>query len=205
LREFSSYDWLILTSANTVRALAGRAKQLGLRLAQQDSLKVAAIGEGTAKAAAKAGLKVTIVPVSNVAESLVAALQDQVSGTRTLFARAAVARDVLPEALREAGAQVDVVDAYKNGIPAAAPEQLKAALAEGLEAAAFTSSSSVTHLKAVAETAGLAWPFPGVAAISIGPITSKTLREENWEPATEADVSDIPGLAKAVAEFLASR
>jgi uroporphyrinogen-III synthase len=74
-------------------------------------------------------------------------------------------------------------------------------MTEGLDAAMFTSSSSATHLKAVATAAGLAWPFPGVAAISMGPITSKTLGEEGWEPAAEAEVSDIAGLVKAVAQY----
>jgi uroporphyrinogen-III synthase/uroporphyrinogen III methyltransferase/synthase len=204
LRRFSNYDWLILTSANTVHALSDRSNQLGLLLGQPDSLKVAAIGEGTAKAATEAGLKVTIVPVSNVSESLVSALEGQMASAKVLLARAAVARDVIPDALRVAGAQVDVVDAYQNRIPAAAPDQLRRALAEGLDAATFTSSSSVTHLKATATAASLAWPFPGVAAISIGPITSKTLRERGWELAAEASVSDISGLVKAVAEYFAA-
>ena len=113
-------------------------------------------------------------------------------------ARAAVARDVIPDALRAAGADVDVVDAYRNVIPDAAASQLRQALEQGIGAATFTSSSSVTHLADVAREAGLAFPFPGVAAVSIGPITSGTLREYNWEPEVEANPSDIPGLAAAV-------
>ena len=205
LRNFSKYDWLVLTSANTVRALEGRATQLGMPLNQPESLKAAAVGEGTAKAAAAAGLKVALVPESYVAESLVSAIVGQTAGARVLLARAAVARDVIPDALRAAGAQVDVVDAYQNGIPKGAPEQLRRALAQGLDAATFTSSSSVTHLKVEAKAAGLTWPFANVAGISIGPITSGTLREEGWEPAAEAEVSDIPGLVKAVAEYFAGR
>ena len=80
LRGISSYDWLILTSANTVRSLADRANQLGLTLGQPESLNVAAIGEGTAKVATEVGLKVTIVPVLYVAESLVSELVGQISG-----------------------------------------------------------------------------------------------------------------------------
>jgi uroporphyrinogen-III synthase len=203
LRRFASYDWLILTSANTVPALADRAKRLGIHLVQPESLKAAAVGEGTAKAAVEAGFRVDLVPSSYVAESLIAEFEVKGSGVRVLLARAAVARDVIPDALRAVGAQVDVIDAYQNGMPAGAPEKLRRALAEGLDAATFTSSSSVTHLKAAAATAGLAWPFDGVSAISIGPITSNTLREEGWEPAAEARVSDIPGLVTAVAGYFA--
>jgi uroporphyrinogen-III synthase/uroporphyrinogen III methyltransferase/synthase len=205
LRQFATYSWLILTSSNTVRVLTERAEQLGLPLVQPDSLKVAAVGEGTAKAASEAGLKVDLIPESYVAEGLISAVEGHAAGARILLARAAVARDVIPDALRNAGAQVDVVDAYRNGIPAGAPEQLRWALAEGLDAVTFTSSSSVAHLKAAATATGLAWPFVSVAAISIGPITSKTLREEGWEPAAEAKVSDIPGLVTAVAGYFAGR
>ncbi len=108
------------------------------------------------------------------------------SGRRFLLARAATARDVIPDALRAAGAFVDVVDAYRNAIPEAAPEKLRQAVAAGLDAATFTSSSSARHLAEVARAAGIAFPLENVAAISIGPVTSETLRELGWEPAAEA-------------------
>jgi uroporphyrinogen-III synthase/uroporphyrinogen III methyltransferase/synthase len=202
LLALSGYDWLILTSANSVRALDERAAQLGVALAEPFGLKVAAVGEATAEAARKAGLILTFVPELYVAESLVDGLLGQVAGSKILLARAAVARDVIPDALRAAGAVVDVVDAYRNVIPAVAPEQLRKALAKGIDAATFTSSSSVTHLAEAALAAGVPWPFARVAAISIGPITSAALREMGWAPAVEANPSDIPGLVAAVAELL---
>jgi uroporphyrinogen-III synthase len=201
LAALPTYDWLILTSANTVRALAARAAELSISLRDGTGVKVAAIGEATASAAWSEGLRITLTPESYVAESLVAALSGQVAAQRILLARAAVARDVIPDALRRAGGQVDVVDAYRNAMPETAPAELRGALASGVDAATFTSSSSVTHLKAAAEAAGLAWPFPGVAAVSIGPITSATLRESGWEPAIEAERSDVPGLIAAVVQL----
>ena len=121
-----------------------------------------------------------------------------VIGKSVLLARAEIARDVIPDALRSAGAAVDVVDAYRNVLPQSAPALLRTALQGGIDAATFTSSSSVTHLAEAARAADLAFPFSGVRAISIGPITSVTLREFGWEPATEASPSDIPGLIAAV-------
>ena len=204
LQSAASFDWLILTSANTVAALADRAKALSLDLpALAASLKIAAIGSATAQAATEAGLPPTLLPKAYVAESLVEDLGPQASGSRILLARAAIARDLIPDALRAAGAIVDVVDAYQNAIPADAPSQLRAVLAQGIAAATFTSSSSVTHLADVAKEAGLAFPFAAVAAVSIGPITSQTLREHGWTPAAEANPHDIPGLAQAVARLLA--
>lgn len=202
LATLDRYDWLILTSANTVRAIAERAAELGIEWVQQPLLKVAAIGESTAAAARNLGLEITFIPESYVAESLVAGLAVHTAGKAILLARAAAARDVIPDALRAAGASIDVVDAYRNVLPEAAPDLLRQALADGIDAATFTSSSSVTHLAEVAHAAGVAWPFANIPAISIGPITSGTLRKLGWEPAAEANPSDIPGLIAAAARAL---
>jgi uroporphyrinogen-III synthase/uroporphyrinogen III methyltransferase/synthase len=205
LRQLDRYDWLILTSANALRALVERAHALEIALAQTARLKVAAVGDATASEARKAGLQVSFIPESYVAESLVEgllqSLQNQPTSRRILLARAAIARDVIPDTLRSAGAGVDVVDAYCNVMPEAAPEQLRQAVAVGLDAATFTSSSSATHLAEAARAAGLAWPI-AVPAISIGPVTSQTLRELGWEPAAEAVTFDIPGLITAVIQVL---
>jgi uroporphyrinogen-III synthase/uroporphyrinogen III methyltransferase/synthase len=203
LQKLDTYDWLILTSGNAVRALVERAEVLGVGLG---GVRTAAVGEATAGAARGAGLSVDVVPEKYVAEALVACLAGQVAGKRVLLARAEVARDVIPDALRAAGATVDVVDAYRNVLPSGAAELLRAALEQGgdkrIWAATFTSSSSVTHLKEAARVAGVVFPFAGVRAISIGPITSTTLREVGWEPAAEASVSDIAGLVAAVGRVL---
>jgi len=202
LRQFDAYDWLILTSANTVRALAERASELGTGLEPPSTMKVAAVGDATAAAARKAGFAVALVPESYVAESLLESLTGSVSGQRVLLARAAIARDVIPTVLRQAGAEVTVVDAYRNVMPASAPEQLRRALAAGIDAATFTSSSSASHLAEAARAAEIEFPFAGVAAVSIGPVTSQTLRELGWEPAIEASPSDLPGLVAAAVRVL---
>lgn len=196
------YSWLVFTSANAVRAVVERAAELRLSLSPVNQPKVAAVGEATATSARAAGFGVAFVPPSYVAEALVDALANQAAGKKILLARAAVTRDVIPDALRTAGAEVDVVDAYRNVMPDVAPALLRRALADGIDAATFTSSSSVTHLAEAARRAAIAFPFAGVSAISIGPITSRTLRELGWAPAAEATVSDIAGLVEAVLESL---
>lgn len=203
LRRLESYHWLILASANAVRTLAERAVALDLRLANPRGLKVAAVGAATAEEARKIGLRVAVVPTTYTAESLSDGMSAQVTGRRILIARGVLARDILPDGLRAAGAEVDVVDAYRNVMPEAAPEQLRLVLKKGIDAATFTSSSSVTHLAEAARLAGVAWPFAGVPAVSIGPITSQTLRDLGWAPVVEANPHDIPGLIAAVVRFLA--
>ncbi len=202
LRNLFGYDWLILTSANTVRVVVERSAALRIPLLEHGPY-VAAIGQATADAAHHAGLHVTLTPASYVAEGMVAALGSRVQGKRVLLARAAIARDIIPDALRKAGAAVNVVDAYQNAIPTGAPDQLRAALGSPLDAASFTSSSSAVHLAEVARAAGIVFPFPGVKAISIGPVTSSTLRELGWQPAAEASPHDVPGLLDALVRALA--
>jgi uroporphyrinogen-III synthase len=205
LRQISQYDWVIFTSANTVGALKAHGEQIGVA-AREAGAKVAAVGAATAEAARAAGWAVNLIPESYVAEGLVASFRNEsMNGKRILLARAEVARDVIPDALRQAGAMVDVVDAYRNVIPESAPGQLRRALAMGLDAATFTSSSSVTHLADVARRANVGFPFAGVPAVSIGRVTSGTLRAAGWEPAAEADPHDIPGLIAAVEKLLGRR
>jgi uroporphyrinogen-III synthase len=202
LREIETFDWLILTSANAVRAVIERAPGLGNTLRGSSPPQVAVVGAATRSEAKKHGLRVDLTPEEYVAESLVASLAPVIAGRRVLLARAEVARDVIPDALRAAGGVVVVVDAYRNVIPQDAPEQLRRALSAGLDAATFTSSSSVTHLADAAKAAGVTFPFAGVSAVSIGPITSATLRDLGWEPVAEANPHDIPGLIAAVAKRL---
>jgi uroporphyrinogen-III synthase len=118
LGNLSQYQWLIVTSANGVAALAGRLALAGVGVGDFGHLKIAAVGSATERALEKLGLKVAVTPQEYVAESLVEALGEQVDGKHVLLARAAVARDVIPDALRARGARVDVVDAYRTVIPA---------------------------------------------------------------------------------------
>ncbi len=113
----SQYQWLIVTSANGAQALSGRMGELGIIPGALSHLKIAAVGALTARALEEIGLKVAITPQEYVAESLVEALADHVHGQRVLLARAAVARDVIPDALRSRAATVDVIDAYQTVIP----------------------------------------------------------------------------------------
>lgn len=154
---------------------------------------IAAIGPGTARALAEHGIKADIVPERFVAEALVEALaQVTVEGRKVLVARAAEARDVLPEALRERGAQVDVVALYETVRETPEPEAIEAA--QGADYVIFTSSSTVRNL-----TEALGDRFPtGAQVVSIGPITSEAAREAGHEVHVEADRHDIDGLIAAL-------
>lgn len=204
LRNLSQYQWLIATSANAVDALRGRMEASGIGPASLTGLTIAAVGSATARALRELGLEPAVTPPEYVAESLVTALGDRARGQRVLLARAAVARDVIPDALRAGGATVDVVDAYRTAVPKESVTAIRTLFGPGgpaPDAATFTSSSTVTNFLALLREAGVPAP-KSMRAVSIGPITSRTLREHGWEPAAEADPHDLGGLVAAVAAAL---
>jgi uroporphyrinogen-III synthase len=206
LRNLSQYHWLIITSVNGAEALRGRMAALGLSSGAFAHLQAAAVGASTAQALRDAGLVVAVTPREYVAESLLEALGRRTRGQRVLLARAAVARDVIPDALRAQGATVDVVDAYRTVIPADSVTAIRTIFGSAgpaPDAATFTSSSTVTNFLALLREAGVAAPS-AMKAVSIGPITSATLRECSREPAAEADPHDLHGLVEAVIRALAT-
>ena len=192
-----------MTSANTVRMLAERAAALGVAVAQPVGLKVAAVGSATAEAARLLGYDVTLTPESYIAESLVESLRGKVEGKRVLVARAAVARDVIPGALRAAGAEVDVVEAYRNGTPEGAAEQLRRAVEAGVWMwRPSPASSSVTYLAKRHAWLGWTGRWRGLRRFRLGRLPAGRCARRGREPAAEAESYDIPGLIAAVERIL---
>jgi uroporphyrinogen III methyltransferase/synthase len=187
------YELICLTSPNGVRLLFEAMEAVGLDVRALAGVTVAAIGPGTARALAERGVLADVVPERFVAEGLIEALEDEeVSGARVLVARAAEARDVLPEALRERGAEVDVVPLYETVREEPGAEEIEAA--QSADYVTFTSSSTVTNL-----TAALGDRFPKDARIvSIGPVTSEAARAAGLEVDVEAERHDIDGLLAAL-------
>jgi uroporphyrinogen-III synthase len=201
------YHWLVVTSANGAEVLGQRLSILNIPTAALDHLKIAAIGPATARSLGELGLRVDEVPKQSIAESLVESLRPQVKRKNVLLIRAKVARDVLPEELRKAGATVDVVDAYQTVVPATSADDLRmlfAAPSRLPDAVTFTSSSTVTNFFRLLHEANIpAWPTD-VAAVSIGPITSQTLRHHGIEPTVEATDYTTPGLVEALCRWAAA-
>lgn len=187
------YELICLTSPNGVQLLFEALENAGVDARALAGVTVAAIGPGTARALADRGVLADVVPERFVAEGLIEALEDtEVAGARVLVARAAEARDVLPDALRERGAEVEVVALYETVREEPGESEIEAA--QSADYVTFTSSSTVTNL-----TAALGDRFPRAARIvSIGPITSETVREAGLEVDVEAGRHDIDGLLAAL-------
>lgn len=208
LNNLETYDWLILTSVNGVDALWHRLAKLALTKKSLRHLNIAAIGPATKKAIERRGLRVHVVPKEYVAESVVRSLQKKVKGKRVLLVRAKVARDVIPRELRQAGARVDVVEAYETIVPKSSRTRLRAALKSPNrrpDVITFTSSSTVKNfveLLGPSAKSSRAKKRPGnlegITLASIGPVTSSTLRDLNLGVDVEARQYTIPGLIKAI-------
>ena len=201
--DLSPYDLICLTSPNGVAGLFERLAQSDRHPTDARALagaRVAAIGPGTARALAEHGITADIVPERYVAESLVGALAE-LPVRRALIARAREARDVLPDALRARGAEVDVLELYETVAEPLSPPALAASRAA--DYITFTSSSTVRFfLEAAGGSADLS---PTTRIVSIGPVTSATLREQGLEPHVEAASHDIDGLVVALLADAASR
>ncbi len=226
LENLAEFDWLILTSVNGVDAMWERLAKLGMRPESLKHLRIAAIGPATKKAIEQRGANVDVVPKEYVAESVVRSLRRRVKGMRVLLVRAKVARDVIPQELRKAGAQVDVVEAYETVVPQSSRTRLRSVLRNPRRrphVVTFTSSSTVRNFVALlgakfppfyklragflakdARNGARAASFEEIRCASIGPVTSSTLRELGLRVDIAAKEFTILGLVKAIVDAVSS-
>ncbi len=203
LKRLGTYDWLILTSVNGVEAMWHRISKLRLNNTLLADVSIAAIGPATRKAIGQHGANVDVVPKEYVAESVVKSLKSKVKGKRVLLVRAKVARDVIPTELRNAGAHVDVVEAYETVVPQSSRARLRAALktpSRRPDVVTFSSSSMVRNFLALLGSTKRARhkSLVGIRMASIGPVTSATLREFGLPVDIAAGEFTIPGLVSAI-------
>ena len=195
--RIGDYDWLIFTSQNAVAIFWEQLLGRGRDSRALAGLKIAAVGPATAGALLEHGITVDVIPQRFVAEGLLEMLgeRDDVSGSKVLYITAEGARDVLPSGLREMGAELAIIEAYRTIPDGEGAATLARAIEAGkVDLATFTSASAVRgYIDAVGEDLALKVP-----AASIGPQTSDALREAGIEVETEAEESTIDGLVSAV-------
>ena len=192
-------DWLVFTSPNGVSrffdaffSIHDDARCLG-------KPKIAAIGPGTVKKLKEYHIGCDLLPERYVAEGLVEAFANEcVENLTVMVVKPEQSRDVVSMGLQAMGAIVDDCIAYRTVAETEDPTGAVARLREeGADLITFTSASTAEHFFAL----GVPWPENCVAG-SIGPVTSEALRELGKAPAFEAKQHDIPGLVKAIQEYL---
>lgn len=195
--RLSFYDWLIFTSQNAIAIFWEQLLGEGKDARALFGLKVAAVGPATAGALLEHGITVDVIPNRFVAEGLLEmmAARDDVAGGKVLYVTAEGARDVLQLGLKEIGANVTLIEAYRSIVDGEGAEKLARAIEAGkVDLVTFTSGSAVRgYIDAVGEDLALRVP-----AASIGAQTSEALREAGIEVKVEAKEATLDGLVSEV-------
>lgn len=197
--------WLVVTSRNTIPPLNAELERQGWTFPSLTGtgIRVAAVGSGTARALADAGMPPNLMPERFTGEELLIALQQElgaaIRGTRILLPRAQEAREVLPRGLARAGADVMVAPAYRvEPDPAQARTLVREIRGGEVDVVTFTSGSAVSALaEAWSEAGGMDWP-PAVVIAVIGPVTASTVRSKGWPVGMLPHESTLEALAAAV-------
>jgi uroporphyrinogen III methyltransferase/synthase len=206
IANLSGFDWLLLTSANSVNfffdRLATRMNDIGALA----GLKIAVVGDKTAQWLEKRGIKPDFVPPEFIAESLAAHLPGSLEGAKILFPRVeSGGRDVLIKDFASRGAVVTEVAVYQSRCPdAIAPEALEALQSGTVDVVTFASSKTVKHFCQLLQQAqGDTWQtwLTNVCIASIGPQTSKTCESLLGRVDAEAQEYTLEGLIQAIVRW----
>ena len=208
LEHLYGYDWLIFTSTNGVEFFLKRLLDCGHQVSDLDEIKVCAIGQRTADKLHDAHVHVDLVPSQSTAEGVYTALSEfnNLGGLNILLPRAAVGRDVLPEALQNAGARVDVVTTYQTVLPDNIDRgKLAAMLAGSGDCIAFTSPSTIKNLAKLFDTHDLGKTTPGMIVACIGSVTAETAVEYGLRVDIQPQETTTADLAQAIADYYADK
>jgi len=207
LTRLSEYHGLIFTSSNGVKFFMQRLRETEQDIRDLKGVKIYTIGPKTESALNAFAIRVDVVPENFVAESLIESLgRENVKGKRFLIPRAAVAREILPDQLREMGARVDVVPAYRTVPPKRKNQDFARRLKGGaISVVTFTSSSTVTNFLDHID-AGLMPYLDRVTFACIGPITAQTARENGLKVEIVPEQYTVDALVLAIEDhFLADK
>ena len=199
--RLNSYQWLIFTSVNGVKPFMDRLHGAGKDARALAGLRLCAIGPRTAQELGAYGLTPDVVPSEFQAEGVIDALtRIGVRGSRILIPRAEVAREILPEQLRELGATVDVIPVYRTIAPAVDVASLTQEFQDGRVAAVtFTSSSTVRNFVELFGGRDVVKPLVAKVVIAcIGPITAGTAKEYGLTVTVMSAENTVPALAEAI-------
>jgi len=203
LRRLPEFSWVIFTSGNAVQFFFTRLTALGLDSRALGSCRVCAVGPKTAAALASYGIRPDLVPRDYKAEGVVAEFRNlQLTGQRILFPRADKARELIPQALADMGAEVTAPVAYHNVLPDSLPPAALQALEERrIDCVTFTSSSTVENLAAMLGENRFLYLLEGVKIAAIGPITARSCRELGLEVDIEPQNYTLEAMTAEIVKY----
>jgi len=202
LRDLDEIDILILTSVNGVEVLFERMLETNQYIGTLTQIFIVAVGPKTAQALEKNCVRPNLIPADHRAEGIIAELLKYgVEGKKVLYPRAEIARPLIVDSLREAGAKIDAPVAYRTITPTGSKERICELLKQGtLDGICFSSSSTVDNLVAMVGN-DLPHLLDTTKLFSIGPQTSATIREHGLKVTIEPDSWTLDALVMAMAEY----
>ncbi len=193
LQGWSTFDWVVFTSAHGVEAVVKRAHDLHVNL-RATRARIAAVGPVTRAALERSGLPADVVPHEYVTDAI-AGLMGDIAGKRILLPRSRISRASLPNALRAAGADVTQVDAYEAVPPPAAPDSTPGS---SFDYVVFTSASSAENLASLLPPERFRRLVERTPAAAIGPVTAEAARILGFKVALVAQDHTIDGLVQSL-------
>jgi uroporphyrinogen III methyltransferase / synthase len=204
VKRLNEYRWVICTSSNGVRGFGEALNRAGAEAGSLADVQICAIGSATAAALDDLGLHADLIPADHRAEGVLEALAGtDLSGQKILIPRAKVAREVLPDTLREMGAEVDVITAYETRLPdkALTAEGISALQNNEVDVITFTSASTVNNLAKIAGPDFQALCAKPVVA-AIGPITEAACLKQGLAVQVVPKKYTLPDLVEAIVAYL---
>ncbi|ABM74751.1 putative uroporphyrinogen III synthase [Prochlorococcus marinus str. NATL1A] len=207
LKEITTFDWIIFSSANGVRNVDERMKEIGLSLSEiSENIQIAAVGRKTASLLEDMDVKVSFVPPSFVADSLVEYFPQNQKGLKLFIPRVQTGgRSILSDSFKLKGAEVTEVAAYESSCPKDIPQKTIDALNSGqIDIIAFTSSKTVKNTVSLfTKHFGENWLklIQKIQLVSIGPQTTISCKNLIRKPDKEASPHDLEGLLQACLEL----
>lgn len=200
IKHIQIYDWLIFTSVNAADIFFAELYKNEQDIRSLFGLKICAIGPATAANLQNRGLNIDVIPDEYKAEGIIEKISQLITpGQRVLLPRARGAREVLPEGLRQLGAQVDEINIYQAAVPQLAENGGSSMLFNGeIDYLTFTSSSTVTNFVKMIGGEKVKQLNQQLKIACIGPITAATAQENGFNVDILADEYTIDGLVKAI-------
>ncbi|HEX9366202.1 MAG TPA: uroporphyrinogen-III C-methyltransferase [Vicinamibacterales bacterium] len=208
--DAGTYDWIVFTSANAVEYFVQRVLANG-DIRDLKGVRLCAIGPSTAHQLSRYGVRVDLTPDEAKSEAVIDALRatGSLKGARVLLPRADIARDVLADQLRDAGAEVSEVTAYRTMLGASERDGdediYRMLLDRQIDAVTFTSASTVKNFARIFGEEQAADLLRTTVVASIGPVTAEAAQQLGIETTVMPERYTIPDLVDALVEHFAAK
>ncbi len=201
VHEIDTFDWVIFTSANGVRRFFDRLMSCGRDVRDLKGVHVCAVGTATSRSLRTRGIRTDLIPEEFKGEGVVDALlqQGELQGKRIMIPRAEKAREILPDSLRKAGAEVVVAPVYRNVPPEIDPRDLQEILVKRkANLIVFTSPSNINNFMNSVKKEGLHDALTGIKIACIGPVTADAARKAGIKVDLEPEESTLESLSESI-------